>query len=195
MIGIGGIVNLSVENKYLGACLFSLGLFTIIRFGFFLYTGKVGYIPENKPAYILEVFRTLLGNICGTAFAAAAVSFTRIGDGIHERASVIMETKTGDSVLSQLILGYFCGMLMYIAVDNAKGCKKTGSDVSLVFGTVVPVMTFILCGFNHSVADCFYYFASIPDLKGIFYLLIAVIGNAFGGMTIPLMKKLFDNAD
>lgn len=191
LISIGCIVNLSVDNKYMGAFLFSLGLFTIIRFGFLLYTGKVGYIPENKPKYILYVIRILIGNACGTAFAAFAISFTRIWDGINSKADAIMGAKTGDNILSQLILGYFCGMLMYIAVDNAANCKKSGSDVSLVFGTVIPVMVFILCGFNHSIADCFYYFAAIPDLKGILYILIVALGNAVGGMTIPTLKKLF----
>ena len=47
-IGIGGTVFLSCESKVLGAFLFGTGLFVILTFGFYLYTGKVGYIVVNK---------------------------------------------------------------------------------------------------------------------------------------------------
>lgn len=32
MIGIGGVVSLSSDNRYIGALLFSLGLFCIVQF-------------------------------------------------------------------------------------------------------------------------------------------------------------------
>ena len=83
-------------------------------------------------------------------------------------------------------------MLMYLAVDNGKKCRTVKTDVSFVFGVSVPVMVFIFCGFNHSVADCFYMFAAGVSLKGILYVLMVAFGNACGGMFIPLMKKLFD---
>ncbi|MCD8187044.1 MAG: formate/nitrite transporter family protein [Ruminococcus sp.] len=192
MIGIGGIVYLMVDNKYLGGLLFSFGLFTIIQCGFALYTGKVGYIPENKPIYIREVLITLLGNIIGTGVAAGLARLTRIGTTLQERASAAMDTKMNDSVLSQIVLGLFCGLLMYLAVDNGKRCKQSGSDFSFVFGMAVPVMVFIFCGFNHSIADCFYMFAANPSFKGGLYVLTVAVGNALGGMLIPMMKKLFD---
>ena len=40
-IAIGGTVFLSVENKMIGALLFTVGLFTVCTFGFNLFTGKV----------------------------------------------------------------------------------------------------------------------------------------------------------
>lgn len=192
MISIGGTVYLMVDNKYLGGFLFSFGLFTIIQCGFALYTGKVGYIPENKPIYIREVLITLLGNIIGTGAAAGLVRLTRIGSKVHENAVKAMDTKMNDDYLSIFILGFFCGLLMYLAVDNGKRCRQSGFDASLVFGTAVPVMAFIFCGFNHSVADCFYMFAANPSPKGAVYILTVALGNALGGMLIPLMKKLFD---
>ena len=72
MIGVGGTVYLSCDNKYIGGFLFSFGLFTIIQYGFNLYTGKVGYIPEREPAYIIDVILIFLGNMIGTAAAAFA---------------------------------------------------------------------------------------------------------------------------
>ncbi|MGN0607965.1 MAG: formate/nitrite transporter family protein [Oscillospiraceae bacterium] len=195
MIGIGGTVYLMADNKYIGGFLFSFGLFTIIQLGFALYTGKVGYIPENKPIYIREVLITLLGNVIGTGISAAMIRFTRIGGKVHENAVAAMETKMSDGIFSRLILGFFCGMLMYLAVENARNCRAKGHDTSMVFGTAVPVMLFIFCGFNHSVADCFYLFAADVSVAGLLYILVVAIGNALGGMFIPLMKKLFDKKE
>ena len=196
LIGIGGTVYLAVENKYLGGFLFSLGLFTILRYSFALYTGKVGYIPERKPIYLREVGITLLGNAVGTGITALLIRLSRTGISVHENALNAMHTKMNDGFLSRLILGFFCGLLMFIAVDNGNRCKAENRDTSFIFGTVLPVMVFIFCGFNHSVADCFYFFAAVDSpemvLSGIIYLLTVVIGNALGGMLIPLSMKLFD---
>ena len=41
-IGIGATAFLSCESKIAGAFLFGTGLFIILNFGFYLYTGKVG---------------------------------------------------------------------------------------------------------------------------------------------------------
>lgn len=191
LIGIGGTVYLCTDNKYMGALLFSLGLFTIIRFGFSLFTGKVGYIPENKLSYIFDVAVTFLGNAFGTALCALLIRQTRTGDLIYDKALSAVSVKTEDSFISQLILAFFCGMLMYIAVENSAQCRKKELDLSMIFGICFPVMVFIFCGFNHSVADCFYIFASKPELSHILYILTAVFGNALGGMFIPVMKKLY----
>ena len=117
--------------------------------------GKVGYIPENSLIYIREVLITLLGNIAGTGIAAL-VSFTRIWDKVHEAAAASMAVKTGDNILSQIFLGFFCGMLMYLAVDNGKKCRTDKTDVSL--GIWFPVLVSILFLYNHNYLVGFYIF-------------------------------------
>lgn len=47
MLGVGGMVSLSSENRFLGAFLFSLGLFCIVQFKYGLFTGKVGYMSTG----------------------------------------------------------------------------------------------------------------------------------------------------
>lgn len=190
MISVGGAVYLLCENKIIGSFLFSFGLFTIVQRGFALYTGKVGYIPENPPVYIISTLVTLIGNTAGTAFAAFLLQQTRFSQTLREKAGICMESKTGDSISSQLVLGAFCGMLMYLAVDNARESRKKNADLSFVFGICIPVMIFIICGFNHSVADAFYMFSAgtFPEDTG--YILIVAAGNAAGGMTIPFIRKV-----
>lgn len=190
MISIGGAVYLLCENKIIGSFLFSFGLFTIVQRGFALYTGKVGYIPENSPVYIIETLITLIGNIAGTALTAILLQHTRFSQTLHEKAAVCMAAKTSDSIASQLILGAFCGMLMYLAVDNAKESRKKNADMSFVFGICIPVMIFIICSFNHSIADAFYMFSAGTFPKDAPYILTVAAGNAIGGMLMPFVKKI-----
>jgi len=48
MIGVGAVIYLSLENKVIGALLFSVGLLSICCLGLNLFTGKIGYVVENK---------------------------------------------------------------------------------------------------------------------------------------------------
>lgn len=190
MIGIGGCVSLSCDNKYIGALLFSLGLFAIIQFGFGLFTGKVGYIPLRKPVYIWECFFTLVGNALGTLFDALLLRHTRIDLAIEQKAQSILDAKLGDTWHSMFIMAIFCGMLMFLAVDNARISRKSGGHSELVTGTLLCIVVFIICGFNHCIADMFYLFLTMRIKEGLVYLSFVILGNVVGGMTIPLIKNL-----
>ncbi|MDE6031323.1 MAG: formate/nitrite transporter family protein [Oscillospiraceae bacterium] len=192
MIGIGGCVSLSCDNKYIGALLFSLGLFAIIQFGFGLFTGKVGYIPLRKPKYLSECLFTLLGNAFGTFIDAFLLSQTRICPAIREKAMASVEAKLGDGVLSMFILAIFCGMLMFLAVDNARISREEGGHTEKVVGTMLCIVVFIICGFNHCIADMFYLFLTNRIAEAYIYLPAVILGNSVGGMLIPLLKMLTD---
>ena len=199
-LGVGGMVSLSSDNRYIGAFLFSLGLFTIVQFRYGLFTGKVGYIVNREPAYILEVLVTLISNGIGTLAAALLLRqtrfFTSVVSGmeqtIEERVSATIDGKIHDGPLSIFVLALFCGMLMFTAVEVNRQCRAKGNFVGALFGVVFPVVVFIICGFNHCVADMFYYFfCGCPDVPAaVIYFALAILGNAAGGMLIPAMKKL-----
>ena len=185
MIGIGGAVYLTLENKVIGAVLFGVGLYTIVLNGLFLYTGKVGDLisAKDKKAYILKLIFTWIGNLAGTALAAAAISATRIGN-LGRTAEVICKTKLADTPHSILILAVFCGILMYAAVD---GFREKGNPLILFFCVTV----FILCGFEHCIANMFYFsVAGAWSLRAVTYLLLMTLGNSVGGILLPLVKKV-----
>ncbi len=192
MIGIGGCVSLSCDNKYVGSALFSLGLFAIIQFGFGLYTGKIGYVPLRRPAYLWECLATLVGNALGTFIDAVLLRQTRIFPAISEKAAASVETKVGDSLVSAFILAIFCGVLMFTAVENARLSNAAGGHVEKTVGTMLCIMVFILCGFNHCVADMFYIFLTGALGKAAAYLPIVILGNSLGGMLFPLLRMLTD---
>ena len=186
-IGIGGAVYLSCENKYLGAFLFGTGLFVILTFGFRLYTGRVGYAVENKPAYVGELALIWLGNLCGTLLSGNMLMLTRIS-GIGGKAAELCSIKLNDTPLSIFILSVFCGILMFIAADGYKNIESSMGKLLAVF---LPVVVFILSGYEHCIANMFYYtVAGAWSLKALGYLMIMTAGNAVGGIIIPLVRKV-----
>ncbi len=191
-IGIGGIVSLSCDNRYMGAFLFSTGLFIVLSFGLNLFTGKVGYAVEEKPVYILDLAVIWLGNLVGTVFVGMVIPLTRTAATVAEKADVLCDTKLSDTPLSIFILAFFCGILMFIA---AEGYKKISDPVGKHLAVFLPVMAFILSGYEHCIANMLYYtLAGVWSMKAVGYLIIMTLGNAFGGMLIPLARKGFSDS-
>ncbi len=184
-IAIGGAIYLTLENKIVGALMFSVGLYTIVLNKLHLYTGKVGYIVEKKHKlrYARMLLITWFGNLVGTLTSALAIGATRINQ-LSEIANTVSATKLEDNLLSIFILSIFCGILMFVAVD---GYKKTKNP--LILFTCVSV--FILCGFEHCVANMFYFgLAGAFSLKTLGYLIVMTVGNSLGGILLPGLKKL-----
>ncbi len=186
-IALGGTVSLSLDNAVLGALMFTIGLFTIVGFGFNLFTGKVGYALDNPPSYIGFLGIVWLGNLAGTGLWALLVRFTRVYPALSEKVTASVETKLADNPVSLLLLGIACGLCMYIAVDSF---KKQEGTLRCVF-IILPVMVFILAKFEHCVADMFYFWlAGSFTPKTLAYLVVITIGNSLGGMLIPAAKRL-----
>ena len=186
-IALGGSVFLSVDNKVVGAVCFTVGLFTVCTFGFSLFTGKVCYVFERGADYALDLPFIWLGNLCGAWLTAFLESHTRAGEALAEKAGALCAVKLGDGLLSILVLSFFCNLLIYIAVDGyANNPHQVGKYLSLFFG----IVTFILCGFEHCVANMYYFsMAGAWSLKTLGYVLVMTLGNALGGVVIPLLRK------
>ena len=189
-IAIGGTVFLSLDNKVLGALFFTVGLFAVCTFGFNLYTGKVCYVFDNDREYALGLPVIWLGNLCGAFLTAAAERATRIGPALTEKAQALCEVKLADSPLSLFILAMLCNVLIYVAVDGyAKNPHELGKYLALFFG----VMVFILCGFEHCVANMFYFsMAGAWSARTLLYLLVMTAGNTAGGLLLPLARMALE---
>lgn len=190
-VGLGGLVFLSVENKILGSLLFAVGLFTICTLKFHLFTGKVCYVFFNDIEYALQLPVIWLGNLAGTFLTAQAALLTRGGAAMSEKASVMCAAKLNDGFLSLFLLGLFCNILIYIAVEEFRSNPhELGKYLALLFGVVV----FILAGTEHSVADMFYFtMGRAWSGKALGCVLTVTLGNACGGVLLPLLRKLAGN--
>ena len=185
-ISIGGTVFISLAkdgNKLAGAILFAVALLSICMLGLFLFTGKVGYMVEDHSKNaVLALIAGLAGNFIGATLFGVLLSFAL--PNVHEYAKGMCETKLSLNLGGVFLLAFMCGILMYTAVHIYKIHNKS------VAGILFCVPVFILCGFEHSIADMFYFaVARAFTLKYALFILIVVIGNALGGMLIPFVKK------
>ncbi len=182
-IGIGGTVFLSCDNRVVGAILFSVALLSICYLGLFLFTGKIGYIAvQHDKQSVVSVIVTLIGNILGTLTAGLLTGYMK--PAVIETARGLCENKLLLAPMQVVVAGVFCGILMYTAVELF---KTNNTPVGIFF--CVPV--FILAGFEHSIADMYYFFtARMFTGEVLVFLLLVVFGNTIGGMLVPWLKKV-----
>lgn len=183
LISIGGAVFLSCDNRYVGATFFSVALLCICYMGYSLYTGKICFIADNhKKEDISVLLLGLLGNTIATIICGYALRYAT--PSIGETALNICSSKLLQTPIQTLIRGIFCGMLVYLAVIIFRE-KKT--PIGIIF--CIPV--FILSGFEHSIADIFYFAASgIVSLKAFGFLWLVILGNSIGGLALPVLNKI-----
>ena len=169
-----------------------MGLFTICVNGFNLFTGKVPYLFENKSSYLLFLGSVWLGNLVGAGGVGYLIRATRVS-GIAEKAAALCTAKLNDNLLSIFILSIFCGILMYIAVDNF---RINSNDFGRYIGIFTCVPVFILCGFEHCIANMFYFsVANMWGAKTLLYLVVMTLGNGVGGVLFPVARQLKNRAE
>ena len=186
-ISIGGTAFLASSNKAVGALFFTVGLFIILTFKFNLFTGKVCYAFDNKPSYLISLILIWLGNFTGAFLTGSLLRATRLVD-LQAKCEVVANTKLNDNLLSIFILAILCNILIYVAVHGFNNFEQPIIKVlALFFG----VSVFVLCGFEHCVANMFYFsFAGVWSWQTFFYLVVMTEGNIVGGLFIPLISKL-----
>ena len=166
LIGFGCIVYVLVENHVLGSFLFSLGLLTVILQGAMLYTGRVGY--ANTWPLVKDLVPVILLNFVGiwlTCFLFSRYS------GLNLDTSALMAAKMNETWYQALVKSIGCGAMMFIAVDNF---KKHNHAITVV----LPIMCFILCGFEHCIAD--YGYMAMDGRLFVWQLPVWIVGNAIG---------------
>lgn len=190
-IGFGGIVFLAAESKALGALFFSIGLFMVLTMGLNLFTGKVCYLFDNPPSYIISLIIIWLGNFVGAGIIGYGVRATRL-TAIVEKATSVSAVKLSDDLLSVFILAILCNVMIYVAVD---GFKNNKHEFGKYVGIFLCIFVFVYCGFEHCVANMFYFSAAnVWNLKTLGYLIVMTLGNSVGGVIFPLCKKLVQKA-
>ena len=169
-IGLGCWIYCSVSDPILGALLFSCGLLAIRIFKYNLFTGKIQYMITKEYRWF-DYLEILAGNIFGIMLMALLARKTPI----YDTAIKIGELKASQPIWTAFIKGIGCGALMTIATK-----KETP-----LFVTSLCVLAFIAAGFNHCIADAFYFFAA--GVSKINWLMI-VLGNIVGGLLITLYR-------
>ncbi|MCF0137865.1 MAG: formate/nitrite transporter family protein [Oscillospiraceae bacterium] len=180
VISIGCSVFLACENRVIGAVLFSVALITICLKGYNLYTGRIGFIPEKHSREdVSSLLLGLLGNVIGSLLFGLLIRSALANLG--ETALTLCTAKLTQTAYSTLVRGFFCGILMYIAVSTFR-------EKNTLAGVLFCVPVFILSGFEHSIADMVYFaMAGIISPDAFVFILLVLLGNTLGAMLLPVL--------
>ena len=176
LISLAGIVYLNCSDKIVGSLLFSLGLISVILLEANLFTGKIGYVNSKRSildSLLILVFNLVAATIVGLIYRCGSDAAASIAD---LKLSIFSEAWWLTGLKS---IG--CGAAIYLAVE---GYKKSKSLIPVILG----VMVFILAGWNHCIADCFYMAAGSSSILAIPYLLVVIVGNSIGSLLIRFLQ-------
>ncbi len=203
-IGLGGFLYILMINfvegelgKILGSLLFAVGLFLVCTFYLYLYTGKIGLIYEGKQnkEYYISLPIMLVFNALG-AFALGYLCYF-----IFRNNTQMMETVNGvcssrtslsslDNYLSCIVKSLLCGLCVYLAVKcfSLNRLKPLGISLLVLF-----VFIFVYCGFQHCIANMFYFgFGNHMKLNTLINLLIVILCNSIGPLPGVAIFKLIE---
>ena len=151
----------------------------------------VGYLfYYDKKEYTKKLFIALIGNLIGTFAIAMLMRQTRFGPALIAQAQLKTGVKLNDSPQSLFILAFFCNMFVTNAVHQFKYNRYQVGKYLAIF---ISIMTFVLSGFEHSIADSFFFFLAgefnLLALRNFFLILVA---NILGGLVIPTLSLMYD---
>ena len=172
LIGLGDYALLKLGNP-IGPIIFAFGLLGVCYMGLNLFTGKCGFLIEDR-IKILDLLTILIGNLLAGYLFGFLFSFT--DKEIINTA--LLKILTWDISISFFIKSVLCGIIMYIAVLMYR--KKT--PLGIIFG--IPL--FIFCGFQHCIANIITLgIARTFD----FSIFICILGNFIGSLLIWYLSK------
>ncbi len=172
LIGLGDYALLKLGNP-IGPVLFALGLLGVCYMGQNLFTGKCGFLIEDK-IKVLDLLIILIVNLIAGYLLGLLFSITDK----EVLTSAISKVATWDFTFSFFVKAMMCGIIMYIAVLM----YRKGTPLGIIFG--IPL--FIFCGFQHCIANIITLGAGQTMHISI---LIAIIGNFVGSLLMWYFSK------
>ena len=193
LIGLGGCSLLAVNIPIINALFFAVCLLTIVQLRLKLYTGAIGYLGDGSDWKSLITM--YCGNIVGVWGLATLIqsSYLSIADKANDfilsKAYLLAELP----LMDVLIVSIMCGVFVHIAVSVWKN-KKVKSEFAKAIITLWAISSFILCGFEHCIADMFYLFVAsentFPLMNQIMFIGLVTIGNSLGGLISHYSYKI-----
>ena len=192
-------------SRLLSAAVFPIGLMMVVVAGAELFTGNCLILSSvlARRASILGMFYNWIvvyvGNFIGSLLVAAAVvyghSMKLYSDDVLIKAVIATaNAKVSLSFVDAFIRGIMCNVMVCIAVWVSFAAKDIGGKITALY---LPVFLFVLCGFEHCVANMYFVPAGIfaewfyNNASGVSWLLFAranllpvTLGNIVGGSVI-----------
>lgn len=190
--GVAATLGGALGGKLASAAIFPIGLTMVLLAGSELFTGNCLFLVpllrrDITAGRMLRSWAAVyLGNLIGSVAVAFLVVRCGALDGVAEAAVTTAVTKAGLPFGVALLRGVLCNFLVCLAVWMAFCAQSAGGKVVSLFG---PIFLFVLCGFEHSVANMYYIPAGIFLAEGgeVTWaslwrnLLPVTLGNMLGG--------------
>jgi len=213
-VAVHDVSNIGLARALAGA-IFPVGLMLVVITGSELFTGNNLMIMAclQKKIKPLQMVRNLVviyfSNLIGAliidvlVFFSGQFDFTTGGLGAYTIKVAI--AKTTISPMTAIVSGILCNLLVCLAIIMSGAAKEiTGKILAIFF----PIMAFVVCGFEHCVANMFYIpsgmlaatnptyvdkanelygitaqqCTNLTHFAGVDALLYVTIGNMIGGM-------------
>ncbi|QLL30652.1 hypothetical protein HG536_0A04680 [Torulaspora globosa] len=196
--------NPGLADSFSGV-LFGIGLFYVVIMGADLYNSNilffsVGLLRRAVSVYDLVVswFVSLLGNLAGSLFVSylfCHVSKVSSSELWKTGSRNLVESKASFSFMETFLKGIAGNFFVCLAIYLQLMAKPIHVRLILI---ILPVFTFVSCGFTHVVADMALSFigmlngADVSVGEYIWKLLIpAAVGNAIGGSAFGLVVPFY----
>ena len=180
----------STGGLIFASCLFSVGLILVCVLGLQLYTGKIGVVFDDRNKLkenAINLPIMLIGNAIG-AFALGIIChfiFMNVPE-VNDRIIAISNAKTESTDV--FLQGIFCGALVYIAVYLFKNLQNWGMKI---IGIITAVTLFVYCGFQHCIANMFYFGMAFNwNINMLWNLLIVILTNSVGALLVRCIVHL-----
>lgn len=209
-----GVADVGLARSIAGA-IFPVGLMLVVFTGSELFTGNSLMIMAviDKKITLLKMIRNLVvvyfANFIGALIIDVLVflsgQFDFSGGGLGAYTIKVALAKTSIASVTAVISGILCNILVCLAIVLAGTAKDS---IGRIFGIFFPIAAFVVCGFEHCVANMFYipagmlaatntaYVQKAQELYGITAqqcsslthfagtesLLFVTIGNIIGGV-------------
>ena len=199
LAGVGATFGNIYGGKIAGACIFTAGLAMVVVAGSELFTGNnlmVMALFDRKIKFhqlLKNWILVFFGNFLGALFVASIAAVSGTFDNIPDTVIATATAKVNLGFFEAFLKGIMCNFLVCIAVWMATAAKTVQGKIAAVF---LPIILFVLCGFEHSIANMFYIPAGIitgvinnlpaPTIANFLLdnLLPVTLGNIVGGAVL-----------
>lgn len=178
--------------------IFPIGLLSILYGGYTLYTGGVATFLYNTNtnksvgSYIGALSVSWIGNLIGSVFGALLISLG-CKDFCTASFIAIAEAKCAMPWYQAFVLGIGCNFLICYAALQSMKKQDNVKKFCVIF---IPVFMFIICRFEHSIANMFYLMygkllgADIDIFAVLKSLAFVTLGNFLGGAFYTLYHEM-----
>lgn len=192
---IGGVMDGAAITKVLQGAAFGIALSLVVIAGAELFTGNnmvMGLGFMKKKVSITDLCKVWIicwiGNLAGAVVLSLLFHFSGLNnEAVGTFLASGAATKMSVPFLPLMIRGILCNILVCLAVWCGFRCKSDTAKLIMIFWCL---FAFVICGYEHSIANMTQLTVSLLDPYGqavsfggyVYNLLTVTLGNIIGGV-------------